>query len=134
MRWIPNVIAAVIMLQTLFFKFGAAPQSVALFEMLNILGMPEAFGRIGTGILELIAALLLFHKKTEVVGALMTFGIMSGALMLHFTILTTKGDNMPLTIMAGVAAACAAFIIFRRAYAAPETPKDPEEKEDKGGW
>lgn len=132
MRWLPNVIAAVIMLQTLFFKFSGAPESVALFEMLNILEMPESFGRIGVGILELIAAILLFHRKTEAVGSLLTLGLMSGALMLHFSILKVTGDSAPLTIMAAITAACAIFINLRIAYA-PSGEKAEEEKST-GGW
>ena len=65
-----KIVAAFIMLQTLFFKFSAAQQSIDLFT--TIAGEYEAFMRIGTGILELIASFLLFIPKKTWLGALLT--------------------------------------------------------------
>ena len=79
--WIIRILAAVIMLQTLYFNFTANPQSVHLF---TVLGM-EPWGRIGTGVLELIASLLILFPRTTGFGALMGFGLMSGALFFHLT-------------------------------------------------
>jgi uncharacterized membrane protein YphA (DoxX/SURF4 family) len=79
--WIIRILAALIMLQTLYFKFTANPQSVHLF---TVLGM-EPWGRIGTGVLELIASLLILFPRTTGFGALMGFGLMSGALFFHLT-------------------------------------------------
>ena len=79
------------MLQTLFFKFSAAEQSVELFT--KIAGKNEAFLRIGTGIIELIASILLFVPKTIWLGALLTVGVMSGAIMGHVTKLGISHNN-----------------------------------------
>lgn len=71
-----KIIAAFIMLQTLFFKFTGAEESVNLFT--KIAGNNEAFVRIGTGILELIASILLFVPKKTWLGAILTVGLMGG--------------------------------------------------------
>lgn len=86
-----KAIAVIIMLQTLFFKFSAANQSVELFT--KIAGEHEAYLRIGTGIIELIASILLFTSKNSWLGALMTLGVMSGAILGHITILGVSHNN-----------------------------------------
>lgn len=86
-----KIIAAFIMLQTLFFKFSAAEQSVELFTKLA--GEKEAYLRIGTGILELIASIFLFIPKTTWFSALMTIGLMSGAIIGHLTKLGINHNN-----------------------------------------
>lgn len=86
-----KIIAAVIMLQTLFFKFSGAQESINLFTKLA--GNNEAFIRIGTGILELIAAILLFIPKRTWLGAVLTIGLMSGAILGHLTILGIEHNN-----------------------------------------
>ena len=83
--------AAIIMLQTLFFKFSGAQQSIDLFT--TIAGENEAFLRIGTGVLELIASILLFAPKKTWLGALLTTGLMGGAMMSHITILGVEHNN-----------------------------------------
>ena len=84
-------VAAIIMLQTLFYKFSAAQESIDLFTKLA--GKNEAFMRIGTGVLELIAAILLFTPKKVWLGAFLTAGLMSGAMLSHFTILGIENNN-----------------------------------------
>ena len=79
--WILRLVAAVIMLQTLFFKFTAAEESVYIFSTLGM----EPWGRIGTGTIELIASVLLLIPNTTAFGALLGVGVMSGALVSHFT-------------------------------------------------
>lgn len=86
-----KIVAAFIMLQTLFFKFSAAQQSIDLFT--TIAGEYEAFMRIGTGILELIASFLLFIPKKTWLGALLTIGLMGGAMLSHLTILGIVHNN-----------------------------------------
>jgi uncharacterized membrane protein YphA (DoxX/SURF4 family) len=86
-----KIVAAVIMLQTLFYKFSGAQESVELFTKLA--GENEAYMRIGTGILELIASILLFVPKATWLGALMTIGLMSGAVMGHLTKLGISHNN-----------------------------------------
>jgi hypothetical protein len=79
--WLCASLAAVIMLQTLYFKFSAAPESVYIFSTLGL----EPYGRIGTGIAELIAATLLLIPKTRIYGAGFGIGIMIGAIIGHLT-------------------------------------------------
>ena len=86
-----KVIAAIIMLQTLFYKFPGAQESIDLFT--KIAGKNEAYMRIGTGILELIASILLFVPKSTWLGALLTIGLMGGAIMSHLTILGIEHNN-----------------------------------------
>jgi len=86
-----RLVAALIMLQTLYFKFMAQPESVYIFSQVGI----EPWGRIGTGIAELIASILLFIPRTILLGALMSIGIMLGAIATHLFILgiEVQGDG-----------------------------------------
>lgn len=79
--WILRIIAAIIMLQTLYFKFSSSPESVKLFTTLGM----EPWGRIGTGIMELIASILVLVPKTKVIGASFGIGLMSGAIFFHIS-------------------------------------------------
>ncbi|MFD1293622.1 DoxX family protein [Lutibacter holmesii] len=74
---------AIILIQTLRYKFTAHPDSVYIFTKVGL----EPFGRIGIGVLELIAAILILVPKTIWVGAVLTTGIISGAVFMHLTIL-----------------------------------------------
>ena len=89
--WILRLAAAIIMLQTLFFKFTGAEESVYIFSTLGM----EPWGRIGTGVVELIASVLLLIPSTTAFGALLGAGVMSGALVAHLTKLgiVVKDDN-----------------------------------------
>lgn len=89
--FILKTVAAIIMLQTLFYKFSAAEESVALFTKLA--GEHEAYLRVLTGILELIASILLFVPKTIWLGALLTIGLMSGAIIGHLTKIGISHNN-----------------------------------------
>lgn len=86
-----KIIAAVIMLQTLFYKFSAAQESVDLFTKLA--GENEAYLRVGTGILELITSILLFVPRYIWFGALLTVGLMTGAILGHFTKIGISHNN-----------------------------------------
>ncbi len=96
--WVSRIIAAVILLQTLFFKFTAAPESVELFTTLGM----EPIGRIGTGVIELIAGILLLVPRTAWAGAIISLGVISGAIFSHLTILgiNYNGDGGALFTMA----------------------------------
>jgi len=89
--WALQVLSAIILLQTLFFKFTAAPESVYIFDKVG-LGAP---GRIGTGVAELIAAVLLLIPATAWAGAILSVGLMGGALVSHITVLgiEVQGDG-----------------------------------------
>jgi len=91
MDWICRIAAAAILLQTLFFKFTAAPESVYIFTKVGA----EPWGRIGSGILELIAAILLFVPRTVWAGALLAVGMMAGAIISHLAVLgiEVQGDK-----------------------------------------
>ena len=86
---ITSLVAAVILLQTLYFKFTGAPESVYIFSQLGV----EPYGRIGLGIVELITAVLLIIKRTSFVGALMGVGIMTGAIFSHLFVLGVVVQN-----------------------------------------
>jgi uncharacterized membrane protein YphA (DoxX/SURF4 family) len=89
--WILRIIAALIILQTLFFKFTAAEESVYIFSNLCL----EPWGRIGTGVGELIASILILIPATTAFGALLGTGLMAGALFFHLTKLgiEVRGDS-----------------------------------------
>ncbi|BAO77745.1 DoxX family protein [Winogradskyella sp. PG-2] len=76
-----RIAVAIILIQTLRFKFTAHPDSVFIFETVGL----EPFGRIGIGILELIAGVLLLIPRTVWAGALLTLGLIGGAIMMHLT-------------------------------------------------
>lgn len=84
-----RLVAAAILLQTLYFKFSAAPESVYIFSQLGL----EPFGRIGTGIAELVAGILLLIPKTAFYGAVASFAIISGAIVSHLTVLGIVVQN-----------------------------------------
>ncbi len=108
---VPGIIAAVILLQTLWFKFAGAPESVYIFKTLGI----EPWGRYGSGVAELIAAILLLIPRTSWMGAALALGIMGGAIISHLTVLGIEvmGDGGTLFMLALAVAVCSAFILWR---------------------
>ena len=112
LSWALQLIAAGILLQTLFFKFTGAEESVYIFSTLGA----EPAGRIGSGLVELAAAILLLSPSTASLGALVTIGVMSGAVLSHLTILgiEVKGDGGLLFGLALVVLAGAAGVLFIR--------------------
>ncbi|MEX6625395.1 DoxX family protein [Tenacibaculum pacificus] len=107
-----KLIAAIIMLQTLFFKFTGATESIDLFT--KIANENEAFMRIGTGFFELIAAILLFIPKKTWLGAGLTIGLMGGAIMGHLTILGIEhnGDGGSLFFSAIITLIAAVILLY----------------------
>ena len=87
--WILRLLAAVILLQTLYFKFSAAPESIYIFSKIGM----EPWGRIGTGILELIAGILILIPATTVFGAALAIALMAGAIFFHLTKLGISVQN-----------------------------------------
>ncbi|WCL49289.1 DoxX family protein [Leptospira sp. GIMC2001] len=81
--WIFKIVTSLIILQTLFFKFTGAQESIFIFEKMGL----EPIGRIGSGIFELIAIILLWNPKTSILGALSIIFIMLGAIASHIFIL-----------------------------------------------
>lgn len=83
LSWVFRIIIAIILLQTLFFKFSGAEESKYIFT--TLMGENEAVGRIGSGVVELLAVVLLFIPQTVWLGAFLALGTMSGAIFSHFT-------------------------------------------------
>jgi hypothetical protein len=110
--WIFRLLAAIIMLQTLWFKFSADPQSVHLFTLLGM----EPWGRIGIGVLELIASGLILYPRTTGYGAVLGMGLMAGAIFFHLTKLGIKfdGDYVLFSYAVSVFVSCAALALFYR--------------------
>lgn len=96
--WIARAVAALIMLQTLYFKFTAQAESVELFTELGI----EPWGRIGTGVVELIASVLILIPRTSWMGATLGAGTMAGAILSHLTILGVSYGGDPLLFIYAV--------------------------------
>ena len=98
------------MLQTLYFKFTAAPESVYIFSTLGL----EPWGRIGIGSLELIASVLIVIPKTTSLGALLALGIMAGALVSHLTKLgiVVQNDGGQLFTLALIVFVCSATLLI----------------------
>lgn len=108
--WIAQIIAAVIMGQTLFYKFSAHPDSVQLFTELGM----EPQGRLLIGSLELIACILILIPSSIVYGALLGACLMAGAIIGHFTELGWEGERLQLGILAVLVFSCCIVILAIR--------------------
>lgn len=109
-QWLLRLLAAIIMLQTLYFKFSAAEESVYIFTTLHM----EPWGRIGIGVMELIASLLILFPATTVYGALLGAGLMSGAIYFHLTKLglVVMNDGGQLFIYASIVWVSCALMVW----------------------
>lgn len=111
--WILQSITAVILFQTLFFKFSGAEESRFIFSTLGV----EPWGRYAAAVFELIAVVLLLHPRTPAIGATLSLGIISGAILSHLTKLgiDVNDDGGLLFVLALIVfTASAAVIIIRR--------------------
>ena len=108
--WVLRLAAAGILLQTLFFKFTAAPESVYIFTKVGL----EPWGRIGSGVVELIAALLILSPRLTWLGSTIAIGVMAGAIISHLTLLgiEVQGDKGLLFALAVVVFVAAAINLF----------------------
>lgn len=114
--WLARGIAALIMLQTLYFKFTAQPESVRLFTTLGL----EPAGRIGIGIAELIAAILILLPRTSWLGALLGAALMAGAIFFHLTKLGISFGGSPLLfIYALITCIACVYILFVHRHEIP---------------
>jgi hypothetical protein len=112
--WLLQLVVAGILLQTLFFKFTGAEESVYIFRAVGA----EPWGRIGSGIVELVASILLLVPSTIPIGAVLVLGTMSGAILSHLTVLgiEVKGDGGLLFGLALTAfVSSAVILVIRRA-------------------
>jgi uncharacterized membrane protein YphA (DoxX/SURF4 family) len=105
-----RIAAAVILLQTLYFKFTAAPESVYIFSTLGI----EPYGRIGSGIAELIASVLILIPRTTLLGAILGIGVMAGAILSHLLFLgiEVQSDGGTLFVLALITFICCSLLFF----------------------
>jgi putative oxidoreductase len=108
--WLLRIAAAVILLQTLYFKFTGHPESVELFTKLGV----EPWGRIGTGVIELITGVLLLLPPTAFIGAFLGIGLMSGAILSHVTVIgiESQGDGGELFKLAIIVLVCCLVLVL----------------------
>jgi hypothetical protein len=111
LKRLPDFLAALIFLQTLYFKFSAAPESVFIFSFIGL----EPEGRIGIGILELISAILLIFPRTSWIGGGLALGVISGAIVMHLTVLgiEVQNDGGLLFALALIVFVCSTFVVYR---------------------
>lgn len=110
LSWLLRLLAAGILLQTLYFKFTGAPESVYIFSTLGV----EPWGRLASGALELVAAILLLVPTTVAKGAVLSLGVISGALLAHIFVLgvEVQGDGGLLCLLAIVVFLCSAALAW----------------------
>lgn len=110
--WVCQIIAAIILGQTLFFKFTGAPESIFIFTTLGA----EPWGRIGSGVMELVAVALLLIPRTPALGAGLAIGLMAGAIGAHLTKLgiEVQGDGGTLFGLAVTTMVCAVVVLLIR--------------------
>jgi len=108
--WICRGVAAVILLQTLFFKFTGAEESVYIFTKVGL----EPFGRYASGVVELVAAVLLLFQCHAWLGALLATGMMTGAIASHLTVLgiSVQNDGGLLFCLALIVLLCSLTVLF----------------------
>ena len=111
-EWLLRIVVAAILLQTLFFKFTAAPESVYIFEKLGM----EPWGRVGSGIAELIASGLLLFGPTVVYGAGLALVVITGAIVSHLTRLgiVVQDDGGTLFVLALIVFFASAALLWMR--------------------
>lgn len=109
--WIIKLIAVGILVQTLYFKFTGAEESVYIFTTLGV----EPYGRIGSGIIELVATILILIPRTTFYGAILGLGTMTGAIFSHLFVLgiDVKNDGGTLFILAIITFICCAILVFQ---------------------
>ena len=112
LSWSAQIVVAAILAQTLFFKFTAAPESVYIFTTLGL----EPWGRIGSGIAELAATVLLLVPGRAAIGALVALGVILGALASHLGPLgiEVQGDGGLLFALACVVLVGSALVAWLR--------------------
>jgi len=115
--WILRIIPAGIFLQTLYFKFSADPMSIHIFETLGL----GSTGRIGSGVVELIASILILIPRTTGIGALIGLGTITGAIFGHLTKLgiEVQGDGGLLFGLAVITFICCAILVWKNRMEIP---------------
>jgi putative oxidoreductase len=121
LSWVAQIIAAIIMFQTLFFKFSGASESIEIFSKLGL----EPWGRIGTGVAELIASILLLIPSVAWLGAFLGLGLMTGAIFSHLTQLgiVVQNDGGQLFIYAVIVLVCCLTVLYLHRHKIPLVSK-----------
>lgn len=116
--WIVKLIAVVILVQTLFFKFTGAEESVYIFETLGV----DPVGRIGSGVVELIASIFILIPRTTLLGALLALGTMFGAIFSHIFVLgiVVKEDGGTLFSLAIITLVCCLILVYNNKNKIPD--------------
>jgi uncharacterized membrane protein YphA (DoxX/SURF4 family) len=116
--WIIKLTAVIILLQTLYFKFTGAEESVYIFQTLGI----EPFGRIGSGVVELIASILILIPRTTLLGALLGLGTMLGAIFSHIFVLgiEVKNDGGTLFVLAVITLLSCLLLVYTERNKIPD--------------
>lgn len=118
---IGKLLIVIIVGQTLFFKFTGASESIYIFEQLGA----EPYGRIGSGIVELLASILILIPRTTLLGALLAFATMLGAIASHLFVLgiNVQNDGGTLFVLALVTATASLFLIYQERNKIPDLLK-----------
>ena len=116
--WIIKLTAVIILLQTLYFKFTGAEESVYIFQTLGI----EPFGRIGSGVVELIASILILIPRTTLLGALLGLGTRLGAIFSHIFVLgiEVKNDGGTLFVLAVITLISCLLLVYTERNKIPD--------------
>ncbi len=113
--WALQIVVAIILVQTLFFKFTGAEESKHIFT--TLMGEHEAVGRIGSGLIELAAAALILLPRTAWLGALLAMGTMAGAILSHLTklgVVVRDDGGLLFALAVAVFTASASVLLLRR--------------------
>ena len=115
--WVCQLVAAGIMIETLFFKFTAAPESVYIFKRMGT----EPWWRWGQGIWELLASICLLVVPLRWAGGVLTTGAMLAAILSHMTWLgfSIQGDHGLLFGMAMVTFICGFTVMILHRHSIP---------------
>lgn len=118
LTWILRIVASGIVLQTLFYKFTAVEESAYIFSTIGM----ELYGRIGAGIAELIASVLILIPRTTLLRALMGMGIMLGAIFSHLFVLgiEVQNDRGTLFILALITFLCCVSLVSKNKNKIPD--------------
>lgn len=111
LSWALQIVVAAILFQTLYFKFTGAEESVYIFSTLGV----EPWGRIASGVVELIAVALILYPATATLGALLSLGVISGALASHAILgISVKNDGGLLFLLAVIVFVSSAAVVYLR--------------------
>lgn len=119
--WLLRIVVAVILVQTLYFKFTGAPESIYIFETLGM----EPYGRIGSGMVELLASFLILIPRTTLLGSLLGLGVMIGAIVSHLFVLgiEVQNDGGTLFMLALITFLCCSVLVYQNRNKIPNLLK-----------